>query len=677
MLKQINKNVVLIASYMLIVACSSDESQSLSDNQTKTPIDLSVGIVGEKAALTRGVVTSSNASEQPLTRGTSIYMVLKSENKSNTAADAMYSRTIGFAQGTTTGNNTVKFSANYGRFWEDSYSRNSQLSVLAVCVPGYYLDASLSQDAIKSGTVDATTWTLGGSNDYDNQWATNNGSTTISWPLRNVTAQNQDVDFVNSQDLCFSNNVSDLGNEDKRVVFSDEHKKFGSGLMVFYHALSRVTFKIKKGEGFEENEKFEFSNQDENVVLKGFNSSGTFNIAEGGFTDVTSGTIKALAVSETNTTDGYAYVLDGLMLPGTNLDDATADQINFTINSNLYHLTKKKLFDALSNTSGLTSDGKMRPGVHYVFTMTVGKKKMDSFTASIVPWTKVDAAEQTPSNARISLSLIIDGAEATSSNYALYRSANISTDFNDDFTSYDWAKGYKGNQWDTSTTWYWPNNKTFYHFRAAMPAETVIQEDSESQKEYLTLTPGATLSDVCWGAPFTAAPAYDFTNGFDGSTPHAISKAIGPTMSTIDLMMFHMMSDVTIKLTTSDEGKADRVDLTNAKIELSNIYPSGRVMMGNGLVTSSDAVQTVSATVGTDYTWHYYFVPQLLDDVKLVITTADDNKYEISMKGISSINGWEPNHQYTYTFKLTKTDVKSDASLTKWKEVDAATDIWF
>ena len=264
MLHSVEKYLALAALGMLtFCACRRSDVPMVE----KSPICLTAGVTGDTPAVTKAVTAVGTGS--PLDKGTSFYMVLKSEKDNS---DPLFSRTIGFTEAS-----VVKFASQYGRFWEDSYSRNSQLSVLAVCVPGYYLDASLSQDAIKSGTVDATTWTLGGSNDYDNQWATNNGSTTISWPLRNVTAQNQDVDFVNSQDLCFSNNVSDLGSEDKRVVFSDEHKKFGSGLMVFYHALSRVTFKIKKGEGFEENEKFEFSNQDENVVLKGFNSSGTFN----------------------------------------------------------------------------------------------------------------------------------------------------------------------------------------------------------------------------------------------------------------------------------------------------------------------------------------------------------------------------------------------------------------
>ena len=727
MLNKADKYLASLLGFMLTVsACQPDESLSIPGNQGKTAIELSVGTANDVTSITRSVVTSAGSSAKPFDQGTSIYLVLKSENSNDTEAVSMYTRTIGYAEGAEAGNKNVKFNSTFGRFWEDSYSRNSQLSAFALCVPNNYLAKSVFQDAVESGTIDETVWTIGNSDKYDNVWAADKGVTTINWPLRGKTAQYQDGAFVNSQDLCFSNNVSDLGTEDRRVMFDQTHKKFGSGLMYFYHALSRVTFKIKKGEGFEKDEKFEFSNNDENIVLEDFFTSGTFDIAQGEFTNSTLGTVSELAITARNTSDGFAFVLDGLMLPGTKLDDATTDKIYFTINYNLYQLPKKTLYDALEG-AGLTTDGKMRPGVHYVFTMTVGKKKMDNFTAAVVDWETVESDEMEPTNARITMTLLEKGVQKKgAADFDLFRASNYNEGvINDNFKSYAWETGYtladnKARLIEATsnsgiyaaeealaphTSWYWPDNKTFYHFRTVMPKtddEWEVKSTSNSD-DYITLTAGFSGSyrDVCWGAPFAATTeklTYDTdSKGFDGKgEAHQLSMAIGPTKSAVNMMMFHMMSDATIRLTTTDGD--DKVDLNNAKMELSNIHTSGKVMMGNGRVIPDDGINIVNNVVSeteNQNPWHYGFVPQSLKDVKLTITTADNNLYIVNMEEVLAttvgdniisnsytksgskymISRWLPNYRYIYTFKLSKAGItKITASLAPWDEVEAGDD---
>jgi hypothetical protein len=159
------------------------------------------------------------------------------------------------------------------------------------------------------------------------------------------------------------------------------------------------------------------------------------------------------------------------------------------------------------------------------------------------------------------------------------------------------------------------------------------------------------------------------------------------------MIMFHMMSDVTINLTTTDG--TDRVDLTNAKMELSNIYAEGKVLMGNGLALPTGTAGTINNEIssGTNQTpWHYGFIPQSLEKVVLTITTIDNNQYVVSMKdvlattvgdnvianpytknsnGKYAINRWLPNYMYTYTFKLTKTGITIiSASLADWQSVE-------
>lgn len=734
MLKKANKYIALSAVCMLTIsACSTDEGLSAFDDQDKTPIELSAGVVGEspatQRAATRAMVTSGLGS--PFAKTTSVYMVLKSENRDNTSAPALYTRTIGYLEGSSS--NAIKYANGFNRYWEDSYSRNSQVSAYAACVPGYYLAASVS------GTVDgnngADIWSDGSSEFYKNEWAASYGTTTtLAWPLSGVSVSDQTGEFVNSQDLCFSNNVSDLGSEDKRLKFVD--KKFTQGNLVFNHALTRITFKIKRGDGFTDKDDFAFTESDNNIVLTGFNTSGTFDFKEGEFQGTMgTETINKLAVSEDNRTANgeFAYVLDGIMLPGTNLNDETAGSISFTIDDNLYQLSKKKLLTALdgkvtnvSNTSALDDNNQMRPGVHYVFTMTVGKKKVSSFTASVVEWESVTTEVTKPTNARITMMLLENGIKKTGeAKFDLYRSENKNTSLtiDDNFASYAWTTGYtlanckaalvEGSSGiyqakdatDKTTDWYWPDNKTFYHFRAVYPQSSTVEVGTDG--DYLTLTAGFddTYTDVCWGAPFAATNSklnYGYASkGFDGkddATTHQLFKAIGPTEQTINMIMFHMMSDVTINLTTTDG--TDKVDLANAKMQLSNIYSEGKVLMGNGLVVptgAADVITNETATAGKYQTpWTYGFIPQSLENVVLTITTADNNLYIVDMKDVLAttvvdniianpysknsngkyvIDRWLPNYKYNYTFKLSKAGITQiSASLANWEKVEAGDD---
>lgn len=759
MLKNTNKYQTLLAVCLLTLsACSTNETLTDSPiDQSKTPIELTAGIIGENAATTRGLtrtVTNDNPyghAAAAFSSGTSLYMVIKSENGTSAT---LYNRTIGYAQdaATTPANSTTTgFTSTYQRYWEDTQSpaRSSKLSIYAACVPGYYLNGTQTVES-PTGTADGTTWTIGTSNTYINTWGTDLGATTIAWPLRDTAVGSQDATFLVNQDLCFSNNVSNH-TPDERLAFNTTTNKFTSGRMVFHHALTKVTFKIKKGNGFGTDPfVFTYANaasNPENIVLVGFNTSGTFNIANGEFLTespaIGTGDIKVMALADHRSEESpaFEYELTCLMLPGSTLngsDKDALDKIYFTIDENKYHITKSQLAGALANktlTDNYTSaldEYKMRPGVHYVFTMTVSKSQISNLSAAVVGWEEVTAST-TPSNARISVSLLENGTAETSETptFDLFRSANVNDVINDNWASYDWATGYgkaylqkSGSAYAAyeddghTTPWYWPNNRTFYHFRTLKPTTDnswgVITDNSDANNvfQYVTLT-GATYSttpaesyrDVCWGAPFNSLElgqklTYSLTTGFDNTTgtspneTHQISKAIGPTTATINMNTFHMMSDVTFNLTTTDG--TDAVTLTNAKMELV-AYNTGRVLMGNGLVETTGSASTIeNQSTGTP--WHYGFVPQSLDpdpandadDVILIITTSDNNQYKVTLKDIaaSSVGGtnsiinnpytnniidrWYPSFKYTYTFHLTKTGIQSiTATLSDWEGVTA------
>ena len=759
MLKNSKKYQTLLAVCLLTLsACSTNETLTDSPiDQSKTPIELTAGIIGENAVTTRGLtrtVTNDNPYGHAATAfssGTSLYMVIKSVNETS-ATSTQYTRTIGYAQdaATTPANSTTTgFTSTYQRYWEDTQSpaRSSKLSIYAACVPGYYLDGTQTVTT-PSGTADGTTWTIGTSDTYTNTWGTGLGATTIAWPLRSAAVGSQDATFLANQDLCFSNNVSNH-TSDERLAFNTTTNKFTSGRMVFHHALTKVTFKIKKGNGFG-SDPFAFTYADatsnpENIVLVGFNTSGTFNIANGEFLTTSpaigTGDIKVMSLTDHRNEESpaFEYELTCLMLPGSTLngsDKDALDKIYFTIDENKYHITKSQLAGALAsktltdNSTSALDEYKMRPGVHYVFTMTVSKSQISNLSAAVVGWEEVTAST-TPSNARISVSLLENGTAETSTTptFDLFRSANVNEGaIDDNYTSYTWAKGYEKAYLQKSgsayaayeddgfiTPWYWPNNRTFYHFRTLKPQTTTgtweVTLDGTNNVEYVTLTGAAAGSyrDVCWGAPFNSLGSgqkltYSLTTGFDNTTgtspneTHQISKAIGPTTATINMNTFHMMSDVTFILTTPSSPEAadysSRVDLSNAKMELV-VHNTGRVLMGNGLVETTGSTTTIINQINdtptyTGTPWNYGFVPQSLDGVVLIITTSDNNQYKVTLKDIaaSSVGGtnsiinnpytndiidrWYPSFKYTYTFHLTKTGIQSiTATLSDWEGVTA------
>ena len=123
---------------LTLSACSSNETLPDSPNhQGKTPIELSAGIVGENPtdlrAQTRTVVTTDNPyghNAAAFDANTSLFMVIKGDNAD--ASASKYTRSIGTVA---SGLLPVSFADGYERYWEDSYSRDSKLSVYSACVP--------------------------------------------------------------------------------------------------------------------------------------------------------------------------------------------------------------------------------------------------------------------------------------------------------------------------------------------------------------------------------------------------------------------------------------------------------------------------------------------------------------------------------------------------------------
>ena len=306
----------------------------------------------------------------------------------------------------------------------------------------------------------------------------------------------------------------------------------------------------------------------------------------------------------------------------------------------------------------------------------------------------------------------------------IYRLAETTENITGDITQtgkgYEWDRNYEEPNTLTGTSgaltkdWFWPNNKTFYHFRAITPMgqKKVTAADG---RDYVALEHGVTYTDVTWGAPFKKITdeekangkqlAYTTTHGFDAydvDNAHQIYHAIGATNDEIKLLLFHAMSDISFDIYTSNG--ADKVDLGDGKegnrtiLRFEKLATTGKVWLGNGLVTAdATPVSTDKFYPSLDeghLKWNNYgAVPQALDNVVLVITTPDHNEYRVAMKDVEAksaisstnvrypaytgnkVDRWYPGVKYTYQLKLTKKGITDlTATILEWETVTAGKD---
>ena len=718
------KNILFTLSCLWLLTSCTDEA-TVNDTVVgdKTPIALSVGGADTVSILKRAITQDPAVAKRgQLPAGTALFMVMKSEKTDG-------SRLYTFTKGVTDAPdnemvNRVSFGNGFVRYWDDCYARDAKLSIYAVCTPGRQ---STAGDIIIGNDKNIR---------YSHTAVPTTGAWTKDAPAHVVNnwkvSENQTATTLSNEDLCYSNNIANNADPadpaDGRLKFNNTlTNKFDHGRLAFYHALSKITFYLKRGKGFSP-EEFQFF-AGENIRLKNvYTQNATFNIATGEFSGAyTTGNIESMAVTSATFEDGSdGYILEALVMPTTDLSGTAKGEVDITIAHNHYELSKKDLLEKINEAdkTAYLTDGMLKPGVNYVFTLIIAKTGIEHITATLLDWEQVGAEKLYPSNAKVTLNL--EDRSGTVTDADIYRLGETADNITHDITmergkGYVWTGPYEGPNRLTGsprklqTDWYWPNNKTFYHFRAITPMgqKKVTAADG---RDYVALEHGVTYTDVTWGAPFKKITdeekangkqlAYTTTHGFDAydvDNAHQIYPAIGATKDEIKLLLFHAMSDISFDIYTSNG--EDRVDLGNdtddkyTTITLQHIATTGKVFLGNGLVEADEPTTDYPFTAlhAPDASGHvkwlnYGAVPQALDDVQLVITTPDHNQYTVAMKDVvatsisetnvrypaytdNKVNRWYPGVKYTYRFKLTKkgiTDLK--ATILEWETITAGKD---
>lgn len=708
---------LLAAAALGLSACSTEE---LPDNggstDGKTAIEFAMSNTGGIGMSLDSRAAASDASRAGFGADTRIVMRIGSQN-TETPSDIKYTRTTATAsKQVTTGTqdySTVTFAQGTEmRYWDDAHGRTSQLSVYAVAIP----------DKTDEGLIPVEKLNINppsGSN-----WATEDASTSadnncIAWEVSaDQTAK------VASEDLCYSNNIQNGGeNGVYRWSFTEEPQgypsfpgvdnissledgvmkyttpsasepgKFDRGHMIFRHALSRITVKLKAGDGYDPSTAFVVDHVQINKIRLADGTNTKLNLVDGtwsGYTTDQTITKMETASPQASATHHREFVAQ--TIPGDEIDqNSTENRLELVVDNNIYYITDKMLFTAFSTsaTDDISGDKlTLRQGRNYEINVTVSKKKIDNITASIIPWATVTSSNMDVNNAYIQLDLYDPSGTAIDGSYSsnpplLFRLDDPSPNFifsDDQWKHYKWYTKYdKYNSltWDgTNSRWttnlFFETNYASYHFRMT----------NEKTDNKIHLGPGSSGpfgeadyfdiatsdEDIWWGAPMlkkatlkydyqntaSVTPSTDYTSPLAGGFSSSIHWGIAATESPIKFTMLHIKSqiDVVLKTTTGPDAVKLKDGDNTAIVKVVRAYNNGNVELGRGMVKTSDSTGEyvmklpthnsrfsdyfATANEATNAYWSYY-VPQELkrgeadaDFVGIEITTPDGNVYKIN-----------------------------------------------
>lgn len=783
MKKYLNYTLTALA-LVTLVACT-DEASSTSSGTTPTPEGGKTLIAFSQEG---SAMTTRGFTRVGFDSSTKVVMRIKAEGK--TAADVRYTQAVATASiqtatdddcntgyGLSGTHSHLNYADGQNRYWDDAFGRDTKLTVYAVAVPNKSVDDNviadnkLDQDG---GTTVAPDW-----------YTVTTENTKIDWQVSTT----QTATTRTNEDLAYSNNIRSAETDNKgcyrqtwdgsawaksmqlgRMIWQSKDPsdasvtvgQFDKGHLVFKHALSWLTIVLKEGSGFNNASATDFAwtkDNDaatQNITLKGFPTSGQLDLSNGAWSATTSSNITQLHdVTTIPVAAQTTRQLEAYVLPGTVLDDNASNFIEFEIDNAKYYVSGEQIAEAVKSyysatpASPYASFTTTEAGKHYVINLTVSKKGIENITAAILDWETVNSSDITPDNVYCSFNFEDRGNKLESTDAAkfnIYRAGKDAGAYIDNNTAanYDWKTGYTTTSgtsevankatksWASTTTswttnWYWPDNRTYYHFRAAGLGDNATSTDNDvtinkdaTNGDYFTIKSGtltgSNYRDYVWGAPFkdidaSAKLTYDHTGstpyGFDGNSSHQISQAIGATNSQIKMLLFHMTSQIKVNVSSvTGDGSVTLIDGDNkTKVEILNFLPDGKVLMGTGAVSATDGTRVtegvsemayLSESTATTVSFAYGIVPQSLiydttGRIGLCITTPDGNKYyvrDLSMctATVSStnlaipysgsspyiINAWYPHYKYTYNITLSKVGVTNiTAAVLDWETVES------
>ena len=470
--------------------------------------------------------------------------------------------------------------------------------------------------------------------------------TAVTAPTSATDIQHTDLLWSAAQDMITYSHAS------------VENGTTGTLSVPFTHAMSEFTVILNAEEGYSDKA---FENT--SVTLHNMNSVGSF-IAP--LSTVVGSEAKDFTMYSAEDAKVKTRTYIALTVPGTAL---YTENLFLTIsNAEGNNYTYKLSADNLSDTAWgkALAEGKTLPGNNYKLTLTLNKSGV-SAVATLADWVTVEAEGD---------ALIDFTADVKSHNIAnkltegnafnLWMTA--ATDKPTYTATSTRTAEYTASGLTLNSPLYWPNGTDKYYFRA---------EANYDGEKLTTLGEGDDSTVVKQGQDrvWATTAAHKASNA---TKTYNAGEAIAPRTGSVPFEFKHVMSKVIINLTTpsAEEGAAEastkHVDLTDATLSLSNVYPSGKLDIHTGAVTATGTPQTITATNSLNE----YVVPQATKDMVLTVTLKDGTKYTFNLANAKVVKDgkattepislWEQDNVYTYTINISKQAVELLGYVKDW-----------
>ena len=684
----LKKTYMGIASLLALMSCSDgNDIHTYTVGAEDNAIALSIGVDNSPLTPTPNLAKTRAAEGDnyiALVQGTK--MRLRVEGKWNNSELIKFTDCSADAA---TGDNTYNTISSYSPmlYWDDfgtADPSNTEGKTQGLAIYGVAVDGKKDKAPdVNYSTGESTT----------DQWGdhSSDNSNLLPW-----STEDNSNSTVLERDLIVSNNLSKATAETPGNLTFDEHKAIKSNSsednmkqsrLIFKHVLSKVTFNLTPGDGFNGN----FNETPIVTLVSDKNekayciTEGNINIKQGkaiaGTTDNDKKvvTLKKIADGENGKITEAAVIYPGSPI-GRESDNDIVAKIN--ADGNIYYVYAKEIRAAIISKLGSeNTDYTCKASYNYVFNVKVSKTKI-SVTATLTDWNVIEAEEVEPKiTARATVG---DKGTNMSNQYDFYRKTNDN----------DYSKVSENEM-------FWPDHQTHYHFRGIYPQLT-----NEGTQPYQIAKVGENsdvqsikVSNSAWNESafpcnfMIGMPEIKEDEKMCGSDSHdpidMIENGICAREEAININFRYMLSQVLVELTTT-EGY-DKVTLdANTKVEIIGGYKDGYVGLHSRNVEkyadSKESYTMTSVSDDSNVQKHDAIIPQSLNGVKFRITvTNDDNStdiYEVDINTIKEKNTntpitvWKAGEKYKYTLKITKTDIHVVATITDWTEKDAESDIW-
>lgn len=648
------RNIILASIAAVAASCSDDTLPGTNpDNGERTPLNVAV-------ALSNGTPLS-RAEGNTFAAGDILYAYIRQVQWDGTEVED-YSA-IGVVTPVTADQSPslVLFTVNDDFSMTKVDGTTEETSNITPTKPLYWDDFSTSDDPLTAdGRYLQSAW----------GFCYNGGTPTTALDQDNGTlGWTAAADFtpngvLRNNDLLWSKAQKPLKYE-RGTFGGNDH---GTLVIPYTHAMSMITIEVVAAEGFTTGNLGSTT-----ATLQAMYTSATFSAPNATVSNQTgTQSVAMLAGTEgTNEAGKPNKVFQALVIPGKTLTTGIELAVISDIDGNNYKIpvTQTILTDWSEQLDGGNT---LKSGINYKLTVTVAKQAI-SVVAQITDWVNKEAADTGEINFNADVTDSGDENDITNGSIDIFRAEDLAS--MNTMNTMTTTATYNSGKWVNSPEIYWANGTQSYYFRA------LTEYDGSNYKSVGGSKNLARGRDVLWGT----TKAHSGTAA-DGSTfDYAEGAAIAPRTGNVPLTFSHVMSKITVNLTT-DESDA-KVVLDGAKITINGLNESGTIDVKDGTVVPGSTTTDISdfaakshPITGVTTLNGYVVMPQVLgNEIRLRVKLADGTTYSLQLNQCLDsskqvIGEWKKGTHYEYTIKLTKEAIDFVALVKKWEDVSGGGD---